>query len=204
MIKPILFVSIRRTIPRLLIKLSLYQKIIQELIRMLSQDFRLVPEKMDIVLQLFAGSIIHGRLALIALTVEVDARYVTLDIHLETNADSIPCSDCHYKGLFCEITSDGNNPVIGSHSANLSLLPPPFHVKIFSSYLYWRATLNDMNNKKIMPSTIFSLCDTANRDGYGSNHNFLPKVSSLLVTRAAIVSYKGFLGTTKYPVIPKN
>lgn len=243
------------SMPQLLATLGPYQEIDEEVIRMLNQDFRLDPKKISLVPQLFAGSIIHDQLALIALTVEVYARYATLDIHLETNADSVPCSGCHYKGLFCEIitTSDGHNQlrklVIGSHTINLlitcsstlsyaklqevftgpqvNVSPTSFtrqRTKIFlrseevqtfkqafmsneninkqpsisqlrqlsssfdhvSSYLYWRATLDDMNDIRFMPSTVFSLCDTADHDGYGSNHNSLPKVSSLLLQIIAI------------------
>lgn len=179
------------------------------------------------------------------------------------NADSVPGSDCLYKGLFCEIitTSDSHNQlrklVIGSHSINLLItcsstiscakLQQVFtgpqvnvslisftrqYTKIFlrseevqtfkqafmsneninkqpsisqlqqmsssfdhvSSYLYWRTTLDDMNDTRFMPSTAFSLCDTADHDGYGSNPNSLPKVSSLLLqTIAAHLNSESYL-----------
>jgi hypothetical protein len=99
---------------RLLAKLGPYQEIDEEVIRRLNQDFRLDPKKISLVPQIFAGSIIHDQLAVIALMVEIYVRYATLDIHLETNADSVPCSDCHYKELFCEIitTSDGHDQLV--------------------------------------------------------------------------------------------
>lgn len=37
-----------------------------------------------------------------------------------------------------------------------------------------------------MPVTVFTLCDTADHDGYGANHNSAAKIGSLLLQTIAI------------------
>lgn len=55
-----------------------------------------------------------------------------------------------------------------------------------STYAYFRATLDDFNDTTFMPVTVFTLCDTPDQDGYGSNHNSAPKIGSLLLQTIAI------------------
>lgn len=37
------------------------------------------------------------------------------------------------------------------------------------TYAYFRSTLDNFNDTKFMPVTVFTLCDTVDKDGYGSN-----------------------------------
>lgn len=55
-----------------------------------------------------------------------------------------------------------------------------------STYAYFRATLDDFNDTRFMPATVFTLCDTPDQDGYGSNHSSAPKIGSLLLQTIAI------------------
>ncbi|KAI8060404.1 uncharacterized protein B0P05DRAFT_590821 [Gilbertella persicaria] len=55
-----------------------------------------------------------------------------------------------------------------------------------STYAYFRATLDDFNDTRFMPVTVFTLCDTPDQDGYGSNHNSAPRIGSLLLQTTAI------------------
>ncbi|GAA5810979.1 hypothetical protein MFLAVUS_004408 [Mucor flavus] len=48
-----------------------------------------------------------------------------------------------------------------------------------STYAYFRATLDDFNDTRFMPVTVFTLCDTPDQDGYGSNHNSAPKIENI-------------------------
>lgn len=213
---------------------------------------------MYLIPKLFTGALIHNKLTLMAITSEVYSRHATIDIHLETNVDSVPSSKCFYNGLSCSIivSSDGKNLskklLIGSHTMNVlitcsttiaaskfqevfvgpqvNITPTDFTVdstKVFlrseevssfkeafnsclqstsdylsrsisclrqltssfnhtSTYAYLRATLGDFNDTRFMPVTVFTLCDTADQDGYGSNYNSAPKIGSLLLQTIAI------------------
>ncbi|GAA5805256.1 hypothetical protein HPULCUR_010770 [Helicostylum pulchrum] len=48
------------------------------------------------------------------------------------------------------------------------------------------STLDDFNDTRFMPVTVFTLCDTPDHDGHGSNHNSAPKIGSLLLQTIAI------------------
>lgn len=55
-----------------------------------------------------------------------------------------------------------------------------------STYAPLRATLDDFDETRFMPLTIFTLCDTPDQEGYGCNSGSAPKVGSLLLQLVAI------------------
>lgn len=57
-----------------------------------------------------------------------------------------------------------------------------------STYAPLRATLDDFDETRFMPLTVFTLCDTPDQEGYGCNSGSapLPKVGSLLLQLVAI------------------
>jgi hypothetical protein len=56
----------------------------------------------------------------------------------------------------------------------------------YSTYTYLTATLDDFNDTRFMPETVFPLCDLPDQDGYGSNHTSASKLGSLLLQKFAI------------------
>ncbi|KAI8886921.1 hypothetical protein K501DRAFT_269303 [Backusella circina FSU 941] len=63
-------------------------------------------------------------------------------------------------------------------------LPSSFdHILIYKP---WRATLDDFDDTRFMPTTVFTLCDTPDSDGYGSINKSCTKLDSLLLKKVAI------------------
>ncbi|CEG82945.1 hypothetical protein RMATCC62417_16933 [Rhizopus microsporus] len=112
-------------IPNLLNTLDHYEEVDDTITKLNNTDFRLKSEKLYLVAELFTGAIVYDKLCLLLISCEVYSQHASIDIHAESDIDSIPSSKYVYSGLSCSafITSDGKRSmkklVIGSNTINL-------------------------------------------------------------------------------------